>query len=792
MINMRAVSTLLIVVIAILGMTAPQRAFSQSQTGTIRGKVTDADGNPVANATVQLKQAGSIAVTDNNGGFVLQHLPPLMDTLLVRGVDLKLFSKKIVLGDKQTLDVGTLALSFSIKQLQDVEIYGRITHSYKSDYSFFGNKTETPLINIPQSISTVTKELIQDKMEFTVKDAVDEVAGVSDYSGYDEYTIRGFKAENARDINGLRGYNTTYESSLLVNVERVEVIKGPTATLYGNCDPGGTINLVTKKPLDKNEAELDLYGGTWQHFRAEGDITGPLNKSKTLLYRFNAGYDNTNSFRTGIPSKSYELAPSLTFVPNSSFKVNVDVSVSHISTVLDRGQPGLDSSSNLKATPISLTLSQPGDHLQETDYASIVSLSYKINEHLSFSTGYLNFITQQAVADHGLNDYITADSVDLYYSTWNYHTVTNTITNYFTYQFNSGKAAHQLLLGYDHVQSKVDLDQQYYELPDQFGEGSGIVGTFSLSNPQYFQTPVSTYQLSDYDDDATDVDADVYKTQGVYVQDQVSVGKWKLLCSLREEYYNGGAVDSGGAINEDIFLPRVGVVYSITPAMSVYGTFNKGFDPFEVSSDAQVFNSPFKPVISQLIEAGLKENFFRDKLSASVALYQLTLQNVAVNANDISNPNLFVQQGKDRSLGVETEANGNILPNLSVALSYAYCKATVIQSQVPADIGKLVENAPLNTSNSWIKYTINKGFARGFGLAAGHSQVSKRNTLVDGITLPGYCIFNAGLRYTYRRFMLAVNCNNISNKIYWAGAYNNVNKWPGVPRNAMVNLSYKF
>ncbi len=88
-------------------------------------------------------------------------------------------------------------------------------------------------------------------MAFNLKDAVNEVAGVNQYSGYDEYTIRGFRAENARDINGLRGYNTTYTSSMLVNIERVEVIKGPTATLYGNCDPGGTINLVTKKPLIK-------------------------------------------------------------------------------------------------------------------------------------------------------------------------------------------------------------------------------------------------------------------------------------------------------------------------------------------------------------------------------------------------------------------------------------------------------------------------------------------------------------------------------------------------------------
>ena len=103
---------------------------------------------------------------------------------------------------------------------------------------------------------------------------------------------------------------------MLVNIERVEVIKGPTATLYGNCDPGGTINLVTKKPLEKANLKWTFMAEAWGHFRAQGDVTGPLNQSKTLLYRFNAGYDNTGSFRDEQNANSFELSPSFTFIPN--------------------------------------------------------------------------------------------------------------------------------------------------------------------------------------------------------------------------------------------------------------------------------------------------------------------------------------------------------------------------------------------------------------------------------------------------------------------------------------------
>jgi iron complex outermembrane receptor protein len=680
----------------------------------------------------------------------------------------------------------------SVKTLQTVEILGRTQKSYKSDYSFFGSKTETPIINTPQAISSITKELIKDKMEFTLKDAASNAAGVNDYSGYDEYTIRGFRAENARDINGLRGYNTTYTSAMLVNVERIEIIKGPTATLYGNCDPGGTINLATKKPLDTKEGELDIAGGSWDHYRSEGDVTGPLNKSKTLLYRMNAGYDQTHSFRDQFYAKSYQLAPSLSFVPNEKLNVNIDFSVSHINTILDRGQPGLQHATDLHSTPLKLTVTQPGDFLHETDFSSIASFSYKFNSRLSFNGGFLHYRTRQNVSDHGINDYITPDSVSLYYTNWNYNTTTNTLTSYFTYLANTGKASHQLIAGYDYVKSKVNLGQQYFELPDQFGVGSGIVGTFSLLHPQYFHRPLSTYQPSDFDSDASDVDDDVYHTQGVYIQDLASWKKWKLLFSLREEFYKGDEDDSAGDLRENVFLPRIGLVYSINPYTSVYATYNKGFDPFEASTSAQVYNAPFKPITSQLYEAGFKANLFKEKLSASVSVYQLTLHNVAVNAGNISNPNLYIQQGEDQSRGIELEANGNILSNLSVSLAYAHCVAEVIQSKVPAEVGSLLENSPRNSSNSWIKYTFKRGALKGLGIAAGHSQVSRRNTLDPNITLPGYTIVNTGLYYHIKQLSFSAFLNNLSNTTYWAGAYNNVNKWPGRPRNLMLGMGWSF
>lgn len=778
---------------------AAGRAPAQTGNCLIKGHIITPDGNAVL-ATVALQKQGKTTPTDNNGNFRLKATLPLQDTLLITSVELESYSQPITGNAAGTIDVGDVHLSFHTFDLQNVEVKGRRNRSYKSDYSFSATKTQVPVVQIPQTISSVTKELIQDRMDFTLKEAVTEAAGISSYSGYDEYTIRGFRAENARLINGLRGYNTTYTSNMLVNVERVEIIKGPTATLYGNGDPGGTINLVTKKPLEQKEQELSVAGGTWNHIRAGTDVTGPVNKKKTVLYRFNAGYDNTKSFRDLWYDKSYQLAPSFSFVPNGKISLNADVSLSHINTLLDRGQPAFQDGS-LKSTPLSLITSQPGDYLHETTLASNVLFSYNINKHLSFNSGYLNYLTQQNVAEHGIQSYITPDSVNLYNSRWRYGTTTNTLTNYLIFTTNTGKVAHQLLGGHDLVISSVRLQQNYFELPDEFGEGSGIAGTFSLRRPVYEYRDTKEYKESGYSSFAGDVDATVYHTNGLYVQDQMSRGKWKLLLGLREEMYRGPADDdddsAGGSDDEESIrinhlMPRVGLLYALKPNASLYFTYNEGFDPFEASSAKQVFEEPFRPITSQLWEAGAKADLFQNRLYTSLSFYQLTLQNVAVSANNLSNPDLYVQQGEDRSRGVETEISGTPLRNLNVFGSYAYNVTKIIQSKVPSEVGMIRDNAPRHTSNTWIKYTFSKGFLRGFGVAAGHSQVSRRNTLQEGLHLPGYVVLNAGVRYAWRYISVAMNLNNITDKTYWVSAYNNISKWPGTPRNVMVELNYRF
>ncbi len=674
------------------------------------------------------------------------------------------------------------------KPLDSVEVKALGPRSYVQPFSSTATRIATRVIDVPQTVSSVSGQLMSDKMEISLRDAATDAAGVNTYSGFDEYTIRGFRAENPRNIDGLRGYNTTYTSPMLLNIQSIDVVKGPAAALYGNSDPGGNIDMVTKAPMATPGGDFAVFGGSWNHFRATGDVTGPLNKSATFMYRLNAGYDQTQSFRHGIFARNTQIAPSFSYVPkNGKIRLDLDLSYADVHTVLDRGQPGLDGNTDPFATSKTLTVSQPGDYLKEANLSAILRFQWKITDKITFHTGYLHVNTWQKLAEHGFADYVTDDSVSLDYATRKFNSRTNTVSSYFDFKFNTGPVAHNLIAGDDFVGSTNTDNSTAWQAA---GFDDGIVGGFSLIHPDYQRRPVNTYVPSD--DDAG-YDADKYHTNGIYFQDQMTWNKWQLLVGLRRENYRAPADDSGAvATVENVWLPRLGLVYHIAPSLNVYGAYSRGFDPYEAATAIQVFRDPFKPIESELFEVGLKKAFWQNKLYATLAVYQLSVLNVGVNANDPAEPDLFVQRGEDQARGVETEINGNILPNFTVHLTYAYNVAQVKKSDIKSDIGRLKEDAPRNSSNSLFRYQFAHGCLKGFSILAGHSWISKRNTLDEDFQLPGYVTIIGGLGYTFEKISISANLNNITNRDYWVGAYNDVNKWPGQPRNFLVKMNWRF
>ena len=588
--------------------------------------------------------------------------------------------------------------------LREVEVTGIKERSYKNENSFSYTKTEMPVKDIPQSISSVTKELIQDRQALRLKEIIQHVAGVNEFSVYDEITMRGFRSSgtHGRLLNGLRTYNNYWTSPLLVTIERVEFIKGPASAVFANTNPGGTVNMVTKKPLDERRHNLSFTTGSFNSIRAMGDFTGPLKSDKTLLYRLNVGYENAETFRENISNKSFVVATSISFLPTERTRFNADFIYTNVNTALDRGRPTIQNAKDLFSTPISLNVGQPGDFLKQQSVSLIFSFNHKLTEKLSFNISYLKIRHDERLNEHQFGGYITPDSIRMNFTERIVKFNGNNLAAYLVYKLTAGALEQTIIGGYDYIDG---FNHGFNRYARNMANG---VPNMSLTNPNYSLRPVNNYTF-----DAVNIFTYgiKYRTQGVYLQDLIKYKRFQFLLSLRQEFHHFPKVSFTQAASnvpsdqqQNALLPRVGLTYGITSNINVYATYATGFEPQAAGTLVNpISGGPFDPLTSELIEAGSKGEFFRKRLLASVAIYQITQNNVLVSALDTINPYLLKQRGQEQGRGYEIEAAGRITSNLVISINYAF-NETRITKDTEGDVKKLVglvkENAPKHMSGS--------------------------------------------------------------------------------------------
>ena len=810
--------------IFILLLFIPFLAFSsptQTKPATIKGTVNTSNGNAAEYATVTLKGTNKNTLVNDKGKFEIDNVRPGKHTLLISlaGATAKQFPVNLKSGE--TLVLPEIILNNNTQSLQTVEVTGRKETSYKSDRSFSATKIEMNIKDVPQSISTVTKELMQDQQAFRTGDVLKNVSGVNQFSGYDDYTLRGFRS-NTQLLNGLKTVVGFWSQPLLANIERVEVIKGPAAALFGNTDPGGTINRVTKKPLDVDRKSFSFTAGSFQTYRGTIDLTGPLNEEKTVLYRLNAAYESSETFKTNMGSEDVLISPSLSFAPNDKTRVNLDLVYAQSNSKLYRGQPifGATAGTQLNSTPISFTIGRANDYLKEKNFSSNISLSHQFNPNLSFNLSYLKFLWTEDLMEHRSSNSYAVDGAGNEIPTLmglqtirrlskNYN---DNLTAYFVGRFHTGSLEHQLLLGYDFNQFSVPVggsqetargyklkngsvtntynaDKKDDYLLDTDGNPIPNVPHFNLVNPDYSIANVSNYVTT-----STATAPARNLSHGIYIQDQVKWNSLTVLLGLRKEFYTDifnfekpGEQD----IRQESLIPRQGLVYNLTRNINLYGIFVQGFMPQNTASMTNPnAGGPFDPLVSRMYEAGAKGDFLNRRLSATLALYQLEQNNVLVNANSTTNPDLLEQRGQERGRGIEVDINGRLVDNLFISANYTYSK-TIISKTTDKELeGKLKENAPLQQGGLWAKYYLPGEKLKGLGFAAGCNFVTKRRTFSDILELPSYAVLDAALYYRYEKIQLAVNFDNILDKTHWIGGYDFNRLFPGAPRNFLATITY--
>ncbi|NHE58182.1 TonB-dependent receptor [Cyclobacterium sp. GBPx2] len=800
-----------------------------AQTGTLTGVVTDYSGKPVEYATVVLEGTTQGDITDAAGSFTIENLKPHSYTLVFSslGYEKQKMVVSVSAGRTTSLEV---VLKESLFGLQTVEITGRREISYDNKETFSATKTASLIKDVPASINFVTKELMLDQVAFTVNDVVKNVAGVNQFSFYNDITIRGFRVQGQRNfgtlLNGMRTFTSFWKPQLIPHIERVEVIKGPASALFGNASPGGSINRVTKKPLAESRKSISTTVGSFNTLRTLADFTGTMTEDQKLLYRLNLGFENSDGFRDLQFSRNLVIAPSFAFLPTDNTSLNFDIVYQDSKGRLDRGQAAFGNR-DLFSTPITTSLSAINDYLDETTINATLSLRHQFSERVSFNSTYqlssynedlLEHRTSNRFASLGdgtFDETKVAMRVFIRKRSWN----NNSINNYLNVDYDAGSVKNTLLAGHDYFRQEQlpggsQLEARSYLL--QNGTATNVYNPSNASNyvldaagnpvtnVAHFDltSPIANgiRDMSKYIYNQVTYNQFMQESHGLYLQNQSEIGPLKVLLGLRQEYFTDYLNYSSPAeqvVDQQALLPRVGLVYSLHPSTNFYGTWVQGYQP---QSAAAFVNpeagGPFDPLTSEMMEIGTKSEWFNKRLSATLSLYQIVERGGLYNANDPNNPERLEQIGEELSRGIELNVSGNILPNWSIVAGYAFNDAKITEADIEGVIGRQKPNAPRNTANLWTKYIIETGSIKNLGIGFGYNYVSERfGSIVSASQpdiFPAYGIFDTALYYKFDKVQFQINVNNLFNETHWVGGYDVIRAFPGSPRNIMTTVSYTF
>jgi len=804
-------------------------SMSFAQTGTVTGKVTNASGEPIEFVNVSLKGTPKGATTNKDGEYRIERVNRGEYTVLISSIGYGTERRPISISPGETVEVN-FQLSEDAVELQSVEITGRRSISYRNEETYAATKIGTMIKDAPVSIDFVTKELALDQAAFTLNDVVKNVAGVNQFSFYNDITIRGFRVQGQRNygtlLNGMRSITSFWKPQLIPHIERVEVIKGPASALFGNATPGGTINRVSKKPLVESRKSISATVGSFNTLRTLADFTGAMTKDKKLLYRLNLGYESTDGFRDLQFNRNLVIAPSFAFLPTENTSLNVDIVYQDSRGRLDRGQAAFGNR-DLFSTPITKSLSAVNDYLNEVTLNATVSLRHQFSNRLSFNSIYQLSSYDEDLLEHRTSNRFavlgdgTIDETKVAMRVferkrkWN----NNTFNNYLNFDYNLGITGNNLLVGYDYFRQELlpggsQLEARSYLL--QNGTATNVFNPANaadyvldadgnpVTNVAHFDltSPIANgiRDMSDYVYLTRTFNQFLQQAHGLYIQNQTEIGNLKVLLGLRQEYFSDFLnynSESEQEVAQSSLLPRVGLVYTINERINLYGTWVQGYQP---QNTAALINpeagGPFDPLTSEMLEVGAKSEWFNNRLSATFALFQITERGGLYNANDPNNPERLVQLGEEQSRGFELNISGSILPNWSIVAGYAFNDANITESDDEVVIGRQKPNAPRNTANLWTKYIIDYGKLAGLGLGFGYNYVSERFGSIVSATepdvFPTYSLFDAALYYKLNKVQFQINVNNIFDKIHWVGGYDVIRAFPGSPRAVMATVSYTF
>ncbi|MBW4619671.1 MAG: TonB-dependent siderophore receptor [Cyanosarcina radialis HA8281-LM2] len=670
----------------------------------------------------------------------------------------------------------------------EIVVTGEQEQGYRVPNTSVGTRTDTPLRDIPQSIQVIPQQVIREQGATRLREILENAPGVSgsfrsprQTSNY--FNSRGFELEILR--NGATDtLGADYSYTVTDNIERVEVLKGPASVLFGLGTPGGSANVVIKKPLQDPFYEIEATVGSFDVYRGSIDLSGPLDDRKTVLYRLNASANTTGSFIDFFDRQTYFVAPSLTWqigerttlTLNSEYQkitgTKVDYGLPAEGSVLPnpngkvprnrfRGEPSLENDNDIDLYRIGYNL----EHRFSENWqfrSSLGTVFYKENVEVTIPLDFLANKREQPRL------YIKSDNfLDSYQ-----------LDNYVVGKFSTGSIQHQLVAGFN-----------LYREDLRYTDGlEGLLPAIDVFNPVY-----GAISLADLSDPIPDQEAR-FLTQGLglYLQDQITLAEnLKVLLGGRFDIYEQKAAFvpffPSASQNEQAFSPRLGIVYQPIKPISLYASYSRSFSPAQ--GRASDITNQFKPERGTQFEVGVKADL-TDRLSATLALFDLTRSNVVTS--DPNNDLRSIQVGEQRSRGVELDLSGEILPGWNIFAGFSLIDAKITEDN-NFPVGNRLANVPTSSFNLWTTYEIQSGNLRGLGFGLGVFYAGEnQGDLDNSFELPSYVRTDAALFYKRNNFRAALNFKNLFDVEYFVSASGRNRVFLGDPFTVQGTLAWEF
>jgi iron complex outermembrane receptor protein len=759
----------------------PVPSLGQPAAGGLRGRILDQSGGAAASINVSLTSTNSAnpprsTRTDAFGDYRFSALPPGTYTLSVELPGFNFIKQQLTVNSGATLTQDIL-----------LELTAQSTQVIVSANASAGLlRAETSLLEVPQSIQVIDEKVLDQQQVVRLENVFRNISGVNKFSGYQDFNIRGFRSgEQAVLYNGSRaGMYTFWTSPMLSNIDRVEVLKGPASVLYGSGQPGGLINLVTKKPLPTFRNQLSYTYGQFQQHRAMLDSTGPLNKARTLLYRLNYAYFSNNSFRWFNKADNYLLAPALTWAPSSRSRFTLEGEVMHDNRTAQRDRGIIAPRNNVDLLPLGFTVQEPTDSQRNAGNAIQLNWVQSFAENWTLQTTLRYSRNRFRDAYHEPRTF-TPDflAITRQFRDFNRFASRKWLNTYASGTFNTGWLRHHLSFGLDFGFQGDDIRG------DRTADPIDGVPSLSLVTLNYGLVNPTAYRFRN----RTSGDGDS-RQYGLWVRDQVDLtSRLKAMFGARLTGFKDWNVNFNevtGVVNAQTFGDRdvalqAGLVYLPFANTSLYTNFSESFLPQGTATIGR--GGPFQPETGRQYEFGAKREWFKNRLSSTLAFFDIRRRNILVV--DPNSPSAFlIPIGEVASRGVELDIIGKVTDRLNITANYTYLDAKVTEDTNLNRVGRRNENAPRNSTNLWAYYQFPFwNLSAGFGV----SYLTRRPTF-DTLVIPGYTLGNASLSWTRGPLRFTATMDNIANRRYFLGGYGATTLFPGSPRVWLLSSTLQF